>query len=561
VNSFDARWALLAGVTLFAACGGGNEPNQPGTVDCATAGTATLAAGQATLMDAAKQGCLQLPGADAGGAEYLYFAGLTDGSFSQNGTSQGYKLAGGATAVAARAAARSTARPALSVRQGTSARVFHARLRDMEREASQEPRAQGAAASALVQAVTPPQLNEKRTFNVLASGTASGNKPSDYVQVTGTVVYVGPHSAVYLDDAAPAPTYSPADLQAIGALFDDQLYPIDTTAFGRESDIDGNGLVLILLTDRVTKLVSCSSGSVVVGFFLPFDLTPTHVGSNGGEIFYGLVPDASCNIDVQDAKASLPPVVIHEFQHMISYNQHVLVRGGNSEETWLNEGLSSFAEELGGRLVPDALCANSDCLTQFSLINLDNASRYLTDPVSNYLVGPDRIPLPLEEYGAGWLFVRWLADHYATTATIGTDLTRALDLSNRTGASNVAHATAADFSSLVIDWQLANYLDDLPGFTPADPLLQYTSWNFPQTFASLNAQDPADFPRAQPLQPPIAPNGAFDDTGTLLGGSGRHVLVEQDAGAPGVSMRLSGTDGTTALPASVAPFVGLVRIR
>jgi hypothetical protein len=101
----------------------------------------------------------------------------------------------------------------------------------------------------------------------------------------------------------------------------------------------------------------------------------------------------------------------------------------------------------------------------------------------------------------------------------------------------------------------------LPGFTPADPLLQYTSWNFPQTYASLNAQDPADFPRAQPLQPPIAPNGAFDDTGTLLGGSGRHVLVEQDAGAPGVSMRLSGTDGSTALPASVAPFVGLVRIR
>ena len=66
-------------------------------------------------------------------------------------------------------------------------------------------------------------------------------------------------------------------------------------------------------------------------------------------------------------------MIIHEFQHMISFNQHVLVRGGNAEETWLNEGLSSFAEELGGRLVPDALCANTDCLTQFSLINLDNA--------------------------------------------------------------------------------------------------------------------------------------------------------------------------------------------
>ena len=119
---------------------------------------------------------------------------------------------------------------------------------------------------------------------------------------------------------------------------------------------------------------------------------------------------------------------------------------------------------------------------------------------------------------------------------------------------------AAIFSSLVIDWQLANYLDDLPGFTPADPLLQYTSWNFRQTYASLNAQDPADFPRPAP---PAARRHqrCFDDAGTLLAGSGRHLLVNQDPDAPGVSLRLTGTDGTTALPASVAPFVGVVRIR
>jgi len=563
VISFPARWILLAGTILVAACGS-SDPNQVVTVDCSTAGTTTLAAGESKLIDAAQQGCVQLPGAGPGGAEYLYFAGLTDGSFTEHGTSAPYQLTGASTVAAARSTARRALpiRPPVSVRQSASARAFHGRLRDMERSAAREAAARPAAPLAAARAAaTAPVMGEKRTFNVLANGTATGTKQSDYVQVTGTVGYVGTHTAVYLDDAAPAPTYAPADLQAIGSLFDDQLYPIDTTAFGRESDIDGNGLVLILLTDRVTKLISCSGGSVVVGFFLPFDLSPTHVGSNAGEVFYGLVPDASCNLDVQDAKASLPPVVIHEFQHMISYNQHVLMRGGSPEQTWLNEGLSSFAEELGGRLVPDALCANNDCLTQFSLINLDNASRYLTDPVSNYLIGPDRIPLPLEEYGAGWLFVRWLADHYATTATLGTDLTQKLDATSRTGESNVVQATGATFSSLVINWQLANYLDDLSGFTPADPLLQYTSWNFPATYASLNAQDPTDFPRAQPLQPPVAANGAFNETGTLLGGSGRHLLVNQDPNVPGASLRLTGTDGTTALPASAAPFVGVVRIR
>ena len=554
-----ARWTLLVSAALLAACGS-NGPNQSQTVDCSTAPTTNLAAGAGTLIDAADQGCLLLPGAGSGGAQYLYFAGLTDGSFTQRGTSEAYQLTGAAGSVAVRAAGRAVPpRPALSVRQGPSARAFHGRLRDMERTAALEA-ARAPAPLAAARAAAP-ALGEKREFNVLASGTATGNKPSDYVKVTGTVGYVGTHTAIYLDDAAPAPTYSPRDLQAIGSMFDDHLYPIDTTAFGRESDIDGNGLVLILLTDRVTKLVSCSGGSVVVGFFLPFDLSPTHVGSNAGEVFYGLVPDASCNLDVQDARASLPPVVIHEFQHMISYNQHVLIRGGSPEQTWLNEGLSSFAEELGGRLVPDALCFNSDCLTQFSLINLDNASRYLSDPVDNYLIGPDRIPLPLEEYGSGWLFVRWLADHYATTATIGTDLTQQLDATNRTGVANVTHVTGEAFSSLVTNWQLANYLDDLPGFTPASPLLQYTSWNFRQVYDTLNAQDPADFPRAVPLQPPTASNGAFDDTGTLFAGSGRHVLVDQDAGALGVSLKLTGTDGMTALPVSAAPFVGVVRIR
>ena len=278
----DVRWPLLAGAALLVGCGS-NEPNTPKTVDCSTASSTNLAVGGSALINAADQGCLLLPAAGSGGAEYLYFAGLTDGSFTAQGTSEPFQLTGAPGAVAVRAAARTApARPALSTRQGTSARVFHARLRDMEREAAAEAARAPATLPAARAAVAPPALNEKRTFNVLANGTATGNKPSDYVQVTGTVGYVGTHTAIYLDDAAPAPTYSSGDLQAIGSMFDDHLYPIDTTAFGRESDIDGNGLVLILLTDRVTKLVSCTGGSVVVGFFLPFDLSPAHVGSNAG---------------------------------------------------------------------------------------------------------------------------------------------------------------------------------------------------------------------------------------------------------------------------------------
>jgi hypothetical protein len=37
--------------------------------------------------------------------------------------------------------------------------------------------------------------------------------------------------------------------------------------------------------------------------------------------------------------------------------------------------------------------------------------------------------------------------------------------------------------------------------------------------------------------------------------------VDQDANAAGLSLKLTGTDGTTSLPSSSAPFVGVVRIR
>ena len=102
-----------------------------------------------------------------------------------------------------------------------------------------------------------------------------------------------------------------------------------------------------------------STGSAILGFFFGLDLLPSQQHSNDGEIFYGVVPGtvtSGCTISKSFATANLPGVFIHEFQHMISFNQHVLVRGGTVEDTWLNEGLSHFAEELAGDGVPDSFC-------------------------------------------------------------------------------------------------------------------------------------------------------------------------------------------------------------
>ena len=399
----------------------------------------------------------------------------------------------------------------------------------------------------------PVALGTTRTFEVLGDPL----RVDSFVPVTATAVYTNEHVAVFLDDTVPAGGYSQADIDNVGSLFNDELYGIDTLAFGRESDIDGNGQVLVLLSDRVNELGDCSSGAAqaVAGYFFAADLRTSFNHSNKGEVFFGWVPGA-CEIELAQAISYLPEVFVHEFQHMISFNQHVLVAEGSSEATWLNEGLSTFAEELAARSVTPARCVNGDCLTQFGASNLGNASRYLNDPESYYLVVPGDSVLPLEEYGATWLFTRWLVDHFAAEQPLGNDLTKRLVQTNLVGYANVESVTGESFATLVSQWQMANFLDDLPGVAPGSGRLQYTSWDFRTAFG-----DP------YPLLPDTVVDGLddvgfpYERSGRLRAGSGAHVLIGQSPGAGIVDFQLTNSNGTVLPAAAAQPRVALFRIR
>jgi hypothetical protein len=562
VSRFFHRPLLaLAVLALAAGCGDGTGPGLA-IVDCDEVTPTTLALGQLAVANASETACVRLEEAGAGGAEYLYVAYSAAGTETREGTSAEYRLAGSAGA----------APPAALVRPGVHgdetqsdpAQRFHDRLRTLGRDLARHRPAPpvsgrpGPAAKA-----PPPVLGEERTFNVLRSAEASGTEADDYVQVSATAKYVGTQAAIFLDDAAATEGgYTQADIDAIGALFDDYLHPIDVNAFGAETDVNGDGLVLVLLTDRVTRLAGCGGGNVVVGLFFAVDLFEDHVGSNKAEIFYGLTPNQSCGVSHAFAIERLPAVFIHEFQHMINYGQKVLQRDGDAEDTWLDEGLSGLAEELGGRLVPDERCLNGDCLTQFHRDNLINAYNYLSQQDAAYLIGPRHPPLPLTQYGATWLFVRWLSDHFAADSTLGTDLTRALVQTTRTGAENVASATETSFDQLIGEWQLANYLEDHPDFEglTAGTRLSYDSWRLREIFGSFNQQDPAKFPSAYPLQPDVLAGDDYVRDGVLRAGSGRHLLVGQPATAP-VDLLLTGPDGNTGLPAAAAPRAVVLRLR
>ena len=546
------------------------DPGTPPTLSCTAPTDVGLAVGGSSVLDpATASGCIRLPAADGSGSEHLVVALATNGTETSAGISTTYQLRS-ATPVSVASAPEfplagqpdlvRTVAPMLSSFGGPKSNAqFHALLRDRERLMS------GSAAAAaslslgsMPASVVPPVVGSTRTFQVCSSTSCNS-----FVDVAATAKYVGPKGAIYLDDTVPAGGYTQADIDSVGFLFDNHMYPIDTTAFGRESDLDANGVVVVLLTDQVNKLSpSCnSSGSVILGYFYGSDLVPGANGSNNGEVFYGLVPDpnnSACTVSRTFTSRVLAPTFIHEFQHMISFNQHVRVRGGLSEDTWLNEGLSHYAEELGARLIPDALCFGGDCFTQYAFGDVDNAYEYLRNPEESYLVEPSSSTGTLEERGANWLFVRWLVDHFSTDS-LGTGLTRALVGTSRLGAANVAATTGVAFSTLVPEWQMANYLDDLPGFSPTNTRLQYTSWNFRSTYQSLNSQAPSSYPVPYPLTPDST-RGNYARRGVLRGGSGRHLRVIQDAAADAVTIQLTDSLGA-ALTATSTPRIGVVRVR
>jgi hypothetical protein len=548
------RWTPLALALLAAACGDG--PTPPSSLDCAGVSPTSLGVGEYTIIDGTQAACVRLPAAGSSETEHLYVALSGAGTESQGGTTAPYTLQGGSGSAAARTPATAVFDHAPSAAQG-----FHDRLRARELELSRQPAVVAASrrrisASA---AAIPPVVGAKRTFEVCATTSYES-----FVQSSATVQAVGQRVAIFVDDAAPA-GFSQAELDNVVQLFDTQLYPIDTTAFGQESDLDQNNVVVVLLTQRVNELSpDCqTTGSAILGYFFGLDLLPAQLHSNDGEIFYSAVPGTvanGCSLPKSSALAELPGVFIHEFQHMISFNQHVLVKGGTGEDTWLNEGLSHYAEELGGENVPDAFCQPTfaNCETQFNGGNISNAYGYLNDPEASFLVEPATSTGTLNERGANWLFVRWLTDHFSSALPKATDVTRALVQTDRVGAANVAAVTSEDFGTLVGQWQLANYLTNLSGFSPSSDRLQYTTLNLRGIYQT-NFNDGV-FAKPYPLTPDQT-DGNYSHSGTLRAGSGRHLRVLQAPGAAEVSLLLTGANGSGSVDANAVPLFAVARIR
>ncbi len=511
-----------------------------------------LAVGEYASIDPSQlSGCSSFPATGLTGAEYLVAPQAVN---SMAGLSADYRLSGDSV-VQLIVSPQGTAELPPS-----AASAFHDFLRQREAEISRMPRpevvtdapqATAAATAAL------PKVGDQREFRVCAKLPCV--LAPDFAKVTARVKYVGSHVAIYQDNAAPAGGFTDAEFATLGQNFNDVLYDVDTRAFGVESDVDLNGLTFILFTPVVNALTARDqcTGAVVVGFFYAIDIDPVFAAdqrANQAELFYSVVPDpqgsVTCAIAKDKINQIVPATFIHEFQHMISYGQHVLLRYGTSEDLWMNEAMSHLAEELGGLKYKEL--GNTQAFSDFVIGDLFNAYQYLKAPGTNFTLYSEGSGT-LAERGGSWLFLRWVVDKF------GAGITRRLEETRLAGTENIAVATGEPMSRLLAQWFLANYVSDLPGFT-APERLRYDTWAFRTTYASLNQQQPQRYDRPFPLVPQVVSNRTFAVTGTLRTGSGEYFRVVQGAGQKGFTLRLTSASGAP-ISDTVLARLNVIRIK
>ncbi len=241
---------------------------------------------------------------------------------------------------------------------------------------------------------------------------------SNPIPTSWDLVSENTHSRIFVEDGLTIPS---SDIQALGDIFDDSIYPNATDWFHPDNPYD---VIDIRIYD--------------------FGDGP---GNTGG-FFLGSYPTRNdLFVDSQDLQYSRSwsfEIVAHEFQHLLHYDLDP------DEEVWLNEGLADLSARV--TLGPG---------TQGIQSHIDT---YETHPRNDLLLWdegqpPDYIET-IADYGRAYAFVSYLAYHYG-----GKDFIRDITADSRNSVSSINGELAEDgeadrFNDIVAKEKGANIIDD-----------------------------------------------------------------------------------------------------
>ena len=206
---------------------------------------------------------------------------------------------------------------------------------------------------------------------------------ADY-QINARLAYSGTKANIWVHDNQ----ITDAEAVEMGKEFDQNIYPSVTNNFGLESDVNQDGKINILTFDIQDGF--SGSGGYVGGYFWARDLyNVSH--SNQSEIFYvDTYPSMGMSYTKDVSKAY--ETLAHEFQHMVNYNQNVLIEDSYVDmDTWLNEALSMAAEQIySGQGLSDRIDyynVSSSIQNGHSLLYWDDDGDVLSNYSLSYLFG------------------------------------------------------------------------------------------------------------------------------------------------------------------------------
>ncbi|MCZ0933753.1 MAG: hypothetical protein OXJ54_01080 [Gemmatimonadetes bacterium] len=448
-------------------------------------------------------------------------------------------------------------------------------------------------------------------FSVGPELTASCVDPTRTVR--GTVRAVGDGVVLVEDVAAPAGGPTEEEWLALAGELDATVLPAVTSYFGPPEDIDRNGRIVVLFTPDVNRLGDGEAG--VSGFSLPQDLAASGRGdgelsdpdggicpaSNEAEIVYSASADPEATlgraVSTEDLLRETPALVAHEVQHIVSAGRRVPVSSagfGAAEEVWLDEALSSLAEEVAGlaalglpvgdRLTFDRVSETPEELEAFNaymLGNFRNLGLYMLGLPGAPTVSTDDLDGVggLQMRGFGWFLLRRLADQaggderafFRSVVGGGQNYGR--------GIANLERVTGREWANILADVSAslalgAGTLDAGAEDSPEEeleapeagpdlgPPLAAATWDATDVFRSLNQDTdtrsglPAAIAlRAEPL--------GFETRVLSLDvrpSSVQYFSLASVPGAPGLSLSLETAGGTPA-GETAEPLITIVRIK
>lgn len=387
-----------------------------------------------------------------------------------------------------------------------------------------------------------------RIPNVGGFGSGGLGFCSDNFAVNARIVYSGTRAVIVEDVTAPLANQMDTLFQKVGQEFDGVMFDVAKNNFGdplRMDDLlEGNGKILMLYSPKINTFSNIAGFVVTCDFFT----TQQAPSSNHTEVFYARVPtDPSAGFDNPVTHAPLDTrarwywsarsTIIHEVKHIATFATRIRDFGQSFEEGWLEEGLARHAEEIWARTAAynglaqgaNAAYANTvfcdvrpqgpaQCIGKpYALIRHFGEAGLYDFMADNELRSPLGSKLNATEgsyYGTAWSLVRWALDnHQVDEAGFLTSLVH----SSQSGVANLTTRLGRPWEEILGEWSLALYLDDYPGFVPANARIRFPSWNLRSIYQGLHNDfcEPAsctNFPRDFPLVPRTANYGDFSVT-------------------------------------------------